>query len=72
MTSTPGWLRRRCQVDDDATKVEGVDIGDKGVGCESRCIVYKGPKLLHVVITFHIERSEKPSGSFLGLIVMSH
>jgi hypothetical protein len=35
------------------------------VGCEGRCIVYRGPKLLHLAITFRVERSftEMPNGS---------
>jgi hypothetical protein len=53
--STPGWPRRRCQVDADATKAEGADIGDEGAGCEGSHIVHRGPKLLHLVITFYIE-----------------
>jgi hypothetical protein len=52
-----GWPRRRCQVDVDATRAEGADVGDEGVGCEGRCIVYRAPELLHLAITFHVERS---------------
>jgi hypothetical protein len=34
-------------------------------GYEGRCIVYKGPELLHLAITFRVERSftERPNGS---------
>jgi hypothetical protein len=40
-------------------------MGDEGAGCEGRHIVYNGPELLHLVITFRIERSftESPNGS---------
>jgi hypothetical protein len=63
--STPGWPRRRCQVDADATKAEGAEVGDEGVGCDGRRIVYGAPELLHLVITFRIERSfiERTNGS---------
>jgi hypothetical protein len=36
---TPGWLRRRCQVDADAAKGEGAGTGGEGAGCEGRRIV---------------------------------
>jgi hypothetical protein len=51
-------------VDADATKAEGADTGDEG-GCEGRRIVYRGPELLHLVITFCVEKSftERPNGS---------
>jgi hypothetical protein len=34
-------------------------------GYEGRCIVYKGPELLHLAITFRVKRSftERPNGS---------
>jgi hypothetical protein len=57
MTSTPGWLRCRCQVDADATKAEEADVGDEGAGCEGRRIVYKGLELLHLAIMFYVDRS---------------
>jgi hypothetical protein len=61
----PGWPRHRCQVDADETKAEGADIGDEGAGCECSRIVYRGPELLHPMITFRVERSftERPNGS---------
>jgi hypothetical protein len=56
---------RQCQVDVDATKAEGADTGDEGAGCESRHIMYRCPELLHLVITFRVERSfiERPNKS---------
>jgi hypothetical protein len=65
MMSTPRWLRCRCQVHVDATKAEGADVGDEGARCVGRRIVYRGPELLHLVITFRIERSftERLNGS---------
>jgi hypothetical protein len=51
----PGWPRRRCQVDADATKAERADVDDEGAGCEGRHIVYRGPELLHLMITFRVE-----------------
>jgi hypothetical protein len=64
-TSTPGWSRHQCQTDANATKAEGADAGDEGAGCEGKCIMFRGPELLHLVITFHVERSftESPNGS---------
>jgi hypothetical protein len=61
----PGWLRHRCHVDADATMAEGADASDEEVGCEGRCIVYRGPELLHLVIMLHIEGSiiESPNRS---------
>jgi hypothetical protein len=37
--STPGWLRRRCQVDANAITTKGATTCDEGVGCESQHIV---------------------------------
>jgi hypothetical protein len=45
------------QVDVDASKAEGAYVGDEGAGCEGRCIVYRGLELLHLMITFYVERS---------------
>jgi hypothetical protein len=61
----PGWPRRQCQVDANATKAEVADMGDEGAGCEDRRIMYRGPKLLHLPIMFRIERSfiERSNGS---------
>jgi hypothetical protein len=44
---------------------EGPDADDEGVGCEGMRIVYRGLELLHLVITFHVERSftERSNGS---------
>jgi hypothetical protein len=42
MMSMLGWPRQRCQVDADVTKAEGANVGDEGVGCEGRRIVYRG------------------------------
>jgi hypothetical protein len=40
-------------------------MGDEGAGCVIRCIMYRGPGLLHMVTMFCIERSftERPNGS---------
>jgi hypothetical protein len=57
VTLTPGWLIRRCQVDADATKDEGADVGDEEAGCEGRRIVYRGLVVLHLMIIFRVERS---------------
>jgi hypothetical protein len=63
--STPGWPRRRYQVDADTTKAEGADVGDERVGCEGRYIMYRGLELMHLVIKFPVEKSfiERPNES---------
>jgi hypothetical protein len=52
-------------VDADATRVVGAATEDEGVEHDGRHMVYRGPKLSHLVIMFVVKRSftERPKGS---------
>jgi hypothetical protein len=54
--STPGCPRRRCQVDVDAAMAVAGALHGEGVEREGRRIVLRGPEVLHLAITFWLER----------------